>query len=214
MTQIDRKAIPVPALRRMPAYCNYLKSLTLKGVVYISTTAVANDLNLIPIQVRKDFEYTRLSGRPKIGYNLEMLIEAIEYILGWNKMSNAVIAGVGNLGKALLSYQGFKNYGLDIIAGIDEDKKKQGKEVAGRKIFSPDQIGALVKENKIGIGIITVPVESAQAMADLFVKAGVKALWNFAPVMLNVPADVVVQNENLASSLAVLSQRIKQQKEK
>lgn len=129
-------------------------------------------------------------------------------------MSNAVIAGVGNLGKALLSYQGFKNYGLDIIAGIDEDKKKQGKEVAGRKIFPPEQIGALVKENKIGIGIITVPVESAQAMADLFVKAGVKALWNFAPAKINVPEDVVVQNENLASSLAVLSQRIKQQKEK
>ncbi|HNZ29073.1 MAG TPA: redox-sensing transcriptional repressor Rex [Candidatus Goldiibacteriota bacterium] len=214
MTQIDRQSIPVPTLRRMPAYCNYLKSLSVKGIVYVSTTAVANDLNLIPIQVRKDFEYTRLSGKPKIGYNLELLIEAIEYILGWNKMSNAVIAGVGNLGKALLSYQGFKNYGLDIIAGIDQDKKKHGKEVAGRKVYPPEQIGVLVKENKIGIGIITVPAESAQLMADLFVKNGITALWNFAPVRLNVPADVVVQNENLASSLAVLSQRIKQQKEK
>ena len=178
MTQIDRQSIPVPTLRRMPAYCNYLKSLSVKGIVYVSTTAVANDLNLIPIQVRKDFEYTRLSGKPKIGYNLELLIEAIEYILGWNKMSNAVIAGVETRQSAL-SYQGFK-----ITAGYyrrdRSEQKKHGKEVAGRKVYPPEQIGVLVKENKIGIGIITVPAESAQLMADLFVKNGITALWNFA----------------------------------
>lgn len=214
MTRIDRKAIPVPTLRRMPAYYNYLKALLEKKIVYVSATAVANDLNLIPIQVRKDFEFTELAGKPKIGYNTELLIEAIEYILGWNKMTNALMVGMGNMGHALMSYQGFKNYGLDIVAGIDSDRKKQGKEIGGKRIYGPEKIKKVIKDYEIGIGIIAVPVDFAQETADLLTAAGIKAIWNFAPVKITVPADVVVQHENLASSLAVLSQRIKQQKEK
>jgi redox-sensing transcriptional repressor len=207
--EIEKKAIPVPTLRRYPVYCSYLKESLAKKVGYISATAIAVDLNLIPIQVRKDIEMTGLTGKPKIGYNVEELIDAIEHMLGWNSITCAIVAGMGNLGSALFGYQGFKNYGLEIVAGFDTDKKKQGKEIVGHRVYAPEKMKEIVDGNNARIGIITVPAKFAQEAADIMVRAGIKAIWNFAPVTLNVPDDVLVQQENLASSLAVLSQRIK-----
>ena len=119
------------------------------------------------------------------------------------------MVGAGHLGYALLGYHGFKEYGVDIIAAFDNNPERVDKFINYKKVFSIDRLEEIVSRMQIKIGILTVPASVAQELADRMVNAGIKAIWNFAPLKINVPSDVVVQNENLASSLAVLSQKIK-----
>jgi redox-sensing transcriptional repressor len=202
------KEAPIPSLRRLPTYHNYLKELLIKDIEYTSTTVIANDLNLIPIQVRKDLAYTGYAGKPKLGYNVKELLVAIENFLGWNDTKIAFLVGVGNLGRAILGYSGFKDLGLNVIAGFDTDTGKIGKKIDGIKVLGLDKFENLVKRMKVKIGIITAPAQSAQNIADLMVKSGILAIWNFAPVAINAPENIIIQNENLASSLSVLSKRL------
>lgn len=202
------EAIPVPTLRRLPLYYNYLKEQLKKGVQYTSATNIANDLSLIPIQVRKDLSFTGIIGKPKLGYEVKELINFISNFLGWNNTKNAFLVGVGNLGEAILGYNGFKEIGVNILCGFDMDDKKIGKEINGIKILHIDKMTSLVKRMKIKIGIITVPADSAQKIADLMVSSGIKAIWNFSPIKLKVPQDVIVQSENLATSLSVLVKKL------
>lgn len=203
------KEVSEATLRRFPFYHHYLKQLENEGVKEISSAQIAKFLGFKTIQVRKDIETTKIEGKPKRGYNLKKLISAIEKFLGFYTKNEAVLVGAGHLGYALLGYHGFKEYGVDIIAAFDNNPERVDKFINYKKVFSIDRLEEIVSRMQIKIGILTVPASVAQELADRMVNAGIKAIWNFAPLKINVPSDVVVQNENLASSLAVLSQKIK-----
>ncbi len=201
--------IPEPTLRRLPLYYQYLKKVEQEGQNnFISCTRIGADLGILPIQVRKDLEITEAVGRPKLGYQIKELMTTISDFLGWNNTTDAYLVGVGNLGSALFAYQGFREYGVNIVAGFDTDEKKVGTELYGKKILHVNKLPDMVRRMGIRIGILTVPAQSAQELADLMVKAGILAIWNFSPAKLNVPPGIIVQHENLASSLVVLSKKM------
>jgi redox-sensing transcriptional repressor len=205
------KPIPEPTLRRLPVYYQYLKKMRAeKGYDYVSSAQIGNDLNMLPIQVRKDLQITEAAGKPKLGYDVIELMATIENFLGWNNTADGYLVGVGNLGSALLGYQGFKDYGLNIIAAFDVDERKVGTEIHETKILHVSKLPSMIRRMGIKIGILTVPAQSAQFLADIMIKAGMRAIWNFSPVKLNAPPHVIIQHENLASSLAVLSKKLAQ----
>lgn len=193
------------ALRRLPFYLDYLKKKQTDGVRNISATTVANDLKLNEVQVRKDLAAVSLTGgKPKTGYVAEELIRDLESFLGYDNTKEAVIAGAGKLGQALLAYKEFERYGLNVVAAFDTDEST----VDGKHILPAEKMSDICSRLKIHIGIICVPPESAQKVCDEMVESGILAIWNFAPVHLSVPSGVIVQYENLAASLAVLSQNL------
>ncbi|SBW08906.1 Redox-sensing transcriptional repressor rex [uncultured Eubacteriales bacterium] len=194
-------------LLRLPQYLNYLKTLP-SGTEYISATSLAQALSLGDVQVRKDLAAVSDRGRPKVGYETSGLIYDIESFLGYDNADSAVLVGAGNLGRALLSYEGFSTYGLDIVAGFDADRSKQGVTENGKRIFPLSRLGELCQRVKIKLGIIAVPAAAAQSVCDTMIAAGVLAIWNFAPVHLTVPEGILVHNENMAVSLAVLSKHL------
>jgi len=204
----QKDAVPEPTLRRMPLYHQVLKAGNFGPQDSVSCTQIAQELNLQPIQVRKDLAYTGIIGRPKTGYIAVELMKSIEDFLGWSNLNDALLFGAGHLGKALLSYGGFREHGLNIVAGVDADESRCGGEFAGKKIVPLSKAASLIRRLHIRIAIIAVPASAAQQVCDLVVGAGVKAIWNFAPVKVKVPADVILQHENLASSLAVLSKKL------
>lgn len=205
----NKKEASEATLRRLPFYHHYLKQLEAEGIKEISSAQIAKFLGFKTIQVRKDIESTKIEGKPKRGYNLKKLISAIEKFLGFYTKNEAVLVGAGHLGYALLGYHGFKEYGLDIIAAFDNNPQRVNKYINYKRVFSTDKLEEIISRMQIKIGILTVPASSAQSLADRMISAGIIAIWNFAPVKINVPKNVVVQHENLASSLAVLSQKIK-----
>lgn len=213
MTETPMKTASIPTLRRLAGYYHYLKQLEGTGRDFVSCTRIAEQLMLDPTQVRKDIETTGLVGRPKVGYSVKSLVQAIEAFLGWDRLTDAVLVGAGHLGSALMGYTRFNRYGLNIVAAFDIDPAKTGSRINGREVLPLDKLSNLVRRMHIAVGIITTPAEVAQTVANLMVAGGVRAIWNFAPVMLDVTDDVIVENVSLASSLAVLSNRIARRRE-
>lgn len=205
---LDTRSIPKPSLERLPQYHHYLVDLGAKGITRISCSVIGRDLGLIPVQVRKDLQYTGIIGKPKTGYVVAELIQAIETFLGWNNINEAFLVGVGNLGTALLGHQRFSKFGLQIVAAFDTDASKIGQWVHEKAILSLDQLGDLAQRMSIHLGIITTPAEAAQTVADEMVKGGIQAIWNFAPVKLKVPEHIIIHNEDLYSTLASLSWKL------
>lgn len=205
-----KSEISSATLKRLPIYLKYLQSMPENGNDNISATAIASGLGYGDVQVRKDLASVCGMGKPKIGYVKRELIDSLRMFLGYNDTNDAVIVGAGKLGKALLEYKGFRDYGLNILAAFDIDESVQCKTETGKCIFPLDRFDELCQRLKIRIGIITVPAECAQQVCDMMVRNGIKAIWNFAPVNLEVDDDVIVQNENMAVSLAVLSGRLYQ----
>lgn len=199
-------------LQRLPMYLSYIKGLPENAPKNISATTIAEALQLNDVQVRKDLASVSSSGKPKVGYNVKDLIAELEAFLGYNDIDNAVIVGAGSLGKALLNYSGFKAYGLNIIAAFDLCEEPT--EFQGKTVFPIAQLESFCRKVNIHIGIITVPASSAQEICDLLVNSGIRAIWNFAPVHLVVPDGILVQNENMASSLALLSNHLREQMKK
>ena len=196
-------------LRRLPSYLRYLYKLDKESVPTVSSTTIANGLGLNPVQVRKDIALvSSVAGKPKTGYATKELIADLESYLGYNNTRDAVLVGVGGLGRAILGYDGFRNYGLNIAYAFDTDKKVIGTEINGKAVYSADKLQSIVERFKIRLGIICVPSASAQAVADNMVKAGIKAIWCFAPVHLNLPPEIAVKGEDLAASLALLSMQL------
>ncbi len=193
-------------------YLSYIQGLPEDAPKNISATTIAEALQLNDVQVRKDLASVSSSGKPKVGYNVKDLIAELEAFLGYNDIDNAVIVGAGSLGKALLNYSGFKAYGLNIIAAFDLCEEPT--EFQGKTVFPIAQLGSFCRKVNVHIGIITVPAPSAQEICDLLVKSGIRAIWNFAPVHLVVPDGILVQNENMASSLALLSNHLREQMKK
>jgi redox-sensing transcriptional repressor len=206
----NRPAVSMPTLERFPYYLNYLKSLDKESTKSVSAPVIAKELNLNEVQVRKDLAVLNSGGKPKTGYILNKLITDIETFLGYRNVSDAILIGVGHLGRALLSYRGFENYGLNILAGFDIDESIVGTEVGEKLILPLSKMKNLCQRMHVHIGIITVPAESAQKICDMLVDAGIQAIWNFSPVKLKVPEDILVRNENMAASLAILSKHLNQ----
>ncbi len=204
------KEISKSVLKRLPGYVAYLKSIPQDSSPYISATALANALGMGEVQVRKDLATVSDGGRPKIGYLRESLIEDIEQFLGYDNTTDAVLIGAGKLGQALLGYSGFDAYGLNILAAFDAAPTAEQTE-EGKPMLHIDELENFCKANKVLMGIITVPARFAQEVCDKLIACGIKAVWNFAPIHLEVPKNILVQNENMATSLAVLSMHLQAQ---
>ena len=194
---------------RLPFYLEYLKKIYNEGQVNISSGSIAQALNLGEVQVRKDLASISSNGKPKIGYEIESLIKDLEDYLGYKDTDDAVIFGAGKLGVALLDYPGFLECGWNIVGAFDIDKNKHGVSESGKIIEGNEYFPAFNKDNNIKIGILCVPESSAQEVCDFMIKNGIKAILNFAPVHLTVPSGIIVKNENLAYSLALLSIELK-----
>ncbi len=211
---MQRKEISKAVLKRLPGYLTYLKSLPEDAGAYISATSLANALGMGEVQVRKDLAAVSEGGRPKIGYLRVSLIDDIEQFLGYDNTTDAVLIGAGKLGRALLCYSGFEAYGLNILAAFDVRTREEEAE-SGKPLLPMDRLESFCKTNKVRMGIITVPAQHAQSVCEQLIASGIKAIWNFAPTHLDVPDNILVQNEDMATNLAVLSMHLQaQMKEK
>ena len=200
--------IPLPAIRRFPIYLKEIEECLGRGEEYISGALLADVLGLDRVLVRKDLALTGVVGTPRLGFPVKDLASAINHALGWDTTTEAILVGVGNLGTALLGYAGFKSYGFQINLAFDSNLALQGKTVAGVTVEPMTRLHELVRARGIELAILTVPGSAAQECADALVAAGIRGIWNFSPEKLNVPPEVTVQHENLASSLAVLSHAV------
>ena len=197
-----------PLLERVPLYLKYLNSVRGKEK-RVSATVIAQALKLGEVQVRKDLNLLSGSGKPKIGYDIDALIVNLEEFLGKSKRVKAVLVGAGKLGKALYGYGGFEEYGVEICAAFDCALQQMELFREDKYIYPLDCFKSYVSEQGIAIGIIAVPEISAQQTANLMVESGIKAIWNFAPSKLNVPNEILLRNENMAASLALLASAFK-----
>lgn len=207
----DEKPLVIPksSMSRLPIYYCYVQERMAEGQEFISSSAIAESLTLNPVQVRKDLaSVSSLPGRPKQGFRTEQLLTDMKTYLGYDDYNEVVLVGVGGLGKTLLQYPGFKNYGLDVVAGFDVDENVIGRTVGGKPVYSLSLLDETVRRQRVKLGIIAVPGPQAQAVANLMVASGIKGIWNFAPVHIKLPAGIIIKNENLAASLAVLSGRL------
>lgn len=200
-------SVPEPALRRMPCYLAYLKLEHRRGSQYVSSTLIARDNGVDPTQVTKDLSYTGITGKTRVGYEVEPLINALEDFLGFKVMDKAYLFGAGSLGTALLYDHGLVQYGLKITEAFDVDEKVIGNQVNDVIVHHVDEFKQ--KNNKsVKIGILTVPAENAQDVAEMMIENGIRAIWNFTPVRISVPDHVVVQNTSLYAHLAVMFNRL------
>jgi redox-sensing transcriptional repressor len=200
--------VPEPTLRRLPIYHHLLQTMLAAGVKQVSTTGIAGPLELDPTQVRKDLEATGVAGKPKVGYSLPDLIAHIEKFLGWHQTKEAVLVGTGSLGMALLGHDRFRQFGFDLVAAFDQDPNKIGQIFSGTEVLPISCLEPYCRRLGIRLGVITTPPGSAQSVANALIEAGVRAIWNFAPVHLQVPESVLLQHEDLYRSLASLSFRL------
>ncbi|MCI8590058.1 MAG: redox-sensing transcriptional repressor Rex [Clostridiales bacterium] len=205
------REVPRATIGRIPAYLKYLKALP-PDVQSISAPIIAKELGLGEVQVRKDLNAVSGAGKPKIGYDAAELTKSLEAFLG-RENGGAVIVGAGKLGRALLDYGGFAEYGLSLLAAFDSGLQKEEKSETGKSIFPMELFTSFCKENDVKIGIIAVPAAAAQGVCDQFVQNHIQAIWNFAPCVLRAPSEIAVQYENMALSLAHLKAQIKNSKQ-
>ncbi len=208
---MDKSNISKPTLRRLPVYLNYLKSLPAETRT-ISATSVAAALGLNEVQVRKDLSAaSKNGGKPKMGYDVEQLKLDLAEFLGYRDTKSAILIGVGRLGGALLSFNGFEECGMHITAAFDNDPNKIGTSIGGVAIYDIRELESFCRTHGILIGIITTSPAEAQALCDKMLKSGLCAIWNFSTAHLEVPEGVIVHNENLAVSLAMISHALEEQ---
>jgi redox-sensing transcriptional repressor len=202
------KAVPEPTLRRLPKYINLLNKLKRENVEFISSNLIAEELGLDSIQVRKDLSLTGIVGKPKLGFNLNELLGSLHHTLNWDNINDAFLVGAGSLGAALMGYPTFKTYGLNIIAAFDNDFEKVGTQLNGIEILPVEKLTGMIERMHVNIGIITVPADEAQNIAEMMADGGIKAIWNFAPVHIKVSKDIITENVQLAQSLGVLTHKL------
>jgi redox-sensing transcriptional repressor len=200
--------VPEPTIRRLPTYLSFLKVIMESGKENISAPQMARDLKSDSTQITKDLAYTGVTGRTRIGYNVAELVAALEEFLGYNRTNLAFLVGAGNLGAALLKYEGFTNSGLKIVAAFDIDPDKVGKQIGDIDIFHPDKFKNLAERLHCKIGIITTPAEISQNIAEMMISWGIKAIWNFSPTTIRVPEGIIVENTSIYSNLAVILNKL------
>lgn len=209
--QIHRKDIakvPEPTLRRLPWYLSNVKLLKQKGEQYVSSTQISKEINIDASQIAKDLSYVNITGRTRVGYEVDVLIEVLEDFLGFTNMHKAFLFGVGSLGGALLRDSGLTHFGLKIVAAFDVNPDIVGTSINGIPIFHSNDFAKKMREYEVNIGVLTVPIEIAQQITDTMVSGGIKAVWNFTPFRIRVPEDIVVQNTSLYAHLAVMFNRL------
>lgn len=209
-TSIRKEAdkVPEPTLRRLSWYLSNIKLMKEKGEQYVSSTQISKEINIDASQIAKDLSYVNISGRTRVGYNIDALIEVLESFLGFTNMHKAFLFGVGSLGAALLRDSGLHHFGLEIVAAFDVNPELVGKDLNGIPIFHSDDFEAKMKEYDVNIGVLTVPINIAQEITDKMVDGGIKAVWNFTPFRIRVPENIVVQNTSLYAHLAVMFNRL------
>ena len=209
-TYIRKEAdkVPEPTLRRLPWYLSNIKLMKEKGEQYVSSTQISKEINIDASQIAKDLSYVNISGRTRVGYNIDALIEVLESFLGFTNMHKAFLFGVGSLGGALLRDSGLRHFGLEIVAAFDVNPELVGKDLGGIPIFHSDDFEAKMKEYDVNIGVLTVPINIAQEITNKMVDGGIKAVWNFTPFRIRVPENIVVQNTSLYAHLAVMFNRL------
>ncbi|KAB3871437.1 redox-sensing transcriptional repressor Rex, partial [Phocaeicola vulgatus] len=192
-TSIRKEAdkVPEPTLRRLPWYLSNIKLMKEKGEQYVSSTQISKEINIDASQIAKDLSYVNISGRTRVGYNIDALIEVLESFLGFTNMHKAFLFGVGSLGAALLRDSGLHHFGLEIVAAFDVNPELVGKDLNGIPIFHSDDFEAKMKEYDVNIGVLTVPINIAQEITDKMVDGGIKAVWNFTPFRIRVPENIV-----------------------
>jgi redox-sensing transcriptional repressor len=201
---VKPKITAAPSIRRLPSYLYVVKRLQQEGDEYISGTVIAQELNLEPIQVRKDMALTGIIGKPKKGYPVAALIAAIERFLCWDSIQDAVLVGAGNLGTALMGHREFQIHGLNIVAAFDRNPQKYGIMIHGVTVLPADTMETQICSFGVKIAILTVPSSFAQETTNILIRAGIEGIWNFTNVKLKVPDNVVVQKEDLSSGYAML----------
>jgi redox-sensing transcriptional repressor len=207
--QKKTNVMSIQTIKRMPLYYNYIKELKEQGATSVSAPMIAKRMNLGEVLVRKDFAaVSEAGGRPRTGFETSELLDSIGKFLGYENKNDAIVVGAGNLGMALLSYNGFDEYGMRLVAAFDTDESKIGDTAYGKTVFPISKLKDLCSRLNVKIGIICVPAAAAQEVCDLLVESGILAIWNFAPVNLSVPEDIIVQHENLAISLSLISNHL------
>lgn len=205
-------ALSQGTLQRLPQYLIMLKTEQNEGHTAVTADDISAVVRVSPSQVRHDLTACGMNRAPGDSYPVAELTGLIEHALGYDDISNAVIVGAGQLGRALLSYQNYSDYGVDVIAAFDADESLVGREIAGRPVLSVKRMSSLCRRMKVHIGIITVPAPYAQEACDRLLEGGIQAIWNFAPVHLKVPDNVVVKNEIIAVSLGELSRQLQEKR--
>ncbi|ULB35259.1 MULTISPECIES: redox-sensing transcriptional repressor Rex [Proteiniphilum] len=206
--QIYTPKIPEPALRRLPWYLSYVKLLKSQGETIVSSTQIAKKIGVSASQIAKDLSYVDISGKTRVGYDVDVLINVLETFLGFNNTHKAVVFGVGSLGAALLSDSGLEQYGLKIIAGFDVKESIVNKKIHNIQVFYSGEFFERNKEIGAEIGILTVPPGAAQEVSEYMIRGGIKGIWNFTPFRIRVPEEVVLQNTSLYAHLAVMFNRL------
>lgn len=195
-------------MRRLPWYLSNVKLLRQRGERFVSSTQISKEINIDASQIAKDLSYVNISGRTRVGYEVDTLITVLENFLGFTDMHKAFLFGVGSLGGALLADSGLRHFGLEIVAAFDVNPKLVGTSLNGIPIFHSDDFGQKMREYDVNIGVLTVPIEIAQQITDTMIAGGIKAVWNFTPFRIRVPENIVVQNTSLYAHLAVMFNRL------
>lgn len=200
--------VPEPTLRRLPWYLAYAQLVRQTGGVYLSSTQIATNIAVDASKVAKDLSYVKITGRTRVGYDVNELIEVLEEFLGFTKSHKAFLFGVGSLGGALMHDNGLNHFGLEIVAGFDVKYELSGTSINRIPIHHVDRFRELQKQTAINIGILTVPVDKAQETANMLIEGGIQAIWNFTPFRIRVPENIIVQNTSIYAHLAVMFNRL------
>lgn len=206
--------VSMTVIRRLPKYHRYLTDLINKGVSRISSQELSVLTGFTASQIRQDLNNFGGFGQQGYGYNVEDLQKVLGKILGLDQQYNAVIVGAGNLGQAIANYRGFEDAGFNVISLFDRNPRMIGLKIRDIEIRDVEKIEEFIEENNVEIGIITTPKESAQEVADIYIKAGIKGIWNFAPTDIQAPEDMIIENVRLNESLFILSYFLKAASEK
>lgn len=200
--------LPEPTLRRLPWYLAYIDILRAAGTDTVSSTQISKALNVDASQIAKDLSFLNIKGKTRIGYDVNTLADALTEFLGFKKVHNALIVGVGSLGAALIHDSGLSNYGLKIVAGFDTNPEIVGTKICNVPIYGIEELKRCQNELDASIGILTVPADQAQNAADNMVAAGIKAIWNFTPYRIRVREGIVMTNTSIYAHLALIYNRL------
>ena len=200
--------VPEPTLCRLPWYLSTVKLMKENGEDNVSSTSISKQINVDASQVAKDLSYVKITGRTRVGYKIDTLIEVLEDFLGFTRIHKAYLFGVGNLGGALLQDSGLSQFGLEIVGAFDINPNLVGTEINGIPVYHTDEFEKVMSADRVNIGMLTVPINIAQEITDRMVAGGIKAVWNFTPFRIRVPEDIVVQNTSLYAHLAVMFNRL------
>lgn len=200
--------IPEPTLRRLPWYLSGAKLKRERGERYISSTRLSEQINIDASQIAKDLSFVNISGRTRVGYEIDSLIRVLEDFLGFTRLHKAYLFGVGSLGGALLRDSGLAQFGLEIVGAFDVNPELVGTSINGIPIYHTDEFTERIRQDGVCIGVLTVPISIAQEVTDRMVDGGIRAVWNFTPFRIRVPEHIVVQNTSLYAHLAVMFNRL------